>query len=94
MQEIISMVAPFAVAVAFPVIRSVAGWAVKALEDKKITKFEWKLLCSTVVRVGLLEAAIFLGLGPVAAAVGIQMDIVAAGAGALLADKLIGAIEG
>ena len=73
-----------------PVIRSVGGWAVKALEDKKVTKFELKELAATVIRVGIIGVAGFVSL----TGFGIDVPIFAAMAGAILADKLFGAIKG
>jgi len=35
------------------VLRSVAGWANKVLEDRKITKFEWKKLTLSVSGAGI-----------------------------------------
>ena len=72
-----------------PVIRSACGWAVKALEDNKVTTFEWKLLVSTVVRVGLIGVAGFYGLN----GVGINIDAISTAFGAILADKFLGALK-
>ncbi len=44
------------------VLRSVAGWANKVLEDRKITKFEWKKLTQTVVRVGVTSTMLFFSV--------------------------------
>jgi len=85
----IEMVKNLTIFAGIPVIRAVCGWSVKALEDKKITKFELKLLVSTVVRVGLIGVATFYGLN----GVGININAVSSAFGAILADKLFGALK-
>jgi len=74
---------PLLAFVGVPMLRSVGGWASKALEDAKITRFEWKLLGATTVRVGLLSLAVYFGVneyvGPV--------EPIAAGFAAFLMDK-------
>ena len=44
--------------------RSVIGWLQNSLEDKKIQDYEWRLLISTVIRVGFFGVivAYFPGL--------------------------------
>jgi len=43
------------------VIRSVAGWLNGALEDGKITLFEWKELVKTTLRMGIPAFALYYG---------------------------------
>ena len=47
--------------VGIPVVRSVAGWAVKALADNRVTRFELRQLGQTVIRVGLLGLMGYFG---------------------------------
>lgn len=44
------------------VIRGVAGWAENAFADGEISKFEWKQLGETVLRVGIIGLALLFGL--------------------------------
>lgn len=44
-----------------PIARSIGGWLQHALEDKKISLPEWRLLSSTVIRVGLITIGAYLG---------------------------------
>jgi hypothetical protein len=76
-------------AIAFPIGRSIAGWAGIALQDGEITWPEWRLLTETIIRVGIIEAAIYYGVS----VAGIDIPILAAGGAAFLADKIIGAIK-
>ena len=62
--------------VGLPVVRSVAGWLENALEDGVISQFEVKQLGATVLRVGIMGLATFLGLS------GLGLDVSALGAGA------------
>ena len=43
-------------------LRSVSGWLENSLEDGAISKFEWGLLGSTVLRVGGLALGLYFGL--------------------------------
>ena len=75
--------------VGLPVVRSVAGWAVKALEDNKVTVFEWKQLVSTVVRVGSMGLVAYLGIN----AAGIDIPALATACGAYIADIIFSALR-
>ena len=75
--------------IGIPIARSVAGWAVKALKDSKITEFEWKELVSTVIRVGLMSFLAYIGFN----GAGIDMPPLAAGAAAYFADRIIDALK-
>ncbi len=78
-----------AVIVGLPVLRSAAGWAVKALEDNKITKFEVKLLASTVVRVGAVGLVGYLGLN----GLGFDVSAISVAVGAYLFDMVYGKFD-
>ena len=43
-------------------LRNVAGWLENALEDGKITPYEWAELGKTVLKVGVIGLAVYLGL--------------------------------
>ena len=75
--------------VGIPVFRSVIGWAGKALEDSKITKFEVKKLVSTVFRVGLIGLMAYFGLE----SSGFDVDAIAAGTGAVVFDMVLSAVK-
>jgi hypothetical protein len=51
--------APFLSALGAGVARSVFGWAENAFEDGKVDSFEWRLLATTMVRVGILTVGSF-----------------------------------
>lgn len=76
-------------AVVFPIGRSIAGWAGNALKDNEITWPEWQQLVETVIRVGVIQTAIYLGVG----IVGVDMPVLAAGGAAFLADKIFSALK-
>lgn len=44
-------------------IRSVAGWLENAFKDGRITKFEVGKLISTILRIGMITAGFYFGLG-------------------------------
>lgn len=75
--------------VGIPIIRSVGGWLQHAFEDKKVDSFEWKLLVSTVVRVGTMGLAMYLGLN----GMGFDVNALAAAASAFVADHLFRALK-
>ena len=70
--------------VGIPVIRNVAGWLENSFKDKKIDKYEWQELFNTVLRVGILGVALWLGLG---------VDPLVASAGAVAVDFGISAVR-
>ena len=72
-----------------PIIRSVIGWANGALADSKVTIFEWKKLIQTVLRVGIIEVALVLGLG----GFGIDIPVFATAGTAYLVDLLFSALK-
>jgi len=75
--------------ISFPVIRSVAGWLQKSLEDGKIEKFELKKLFETVVRVGTIQVFAYFGFS----VAGVENPILAAGIATFFADKLFGSLK-
>jgi len=75
--------------VGIPIGRSVLGWAENALEDKKITKFEWAQLGATVVRVGGMAVAGYLGLD----ALGIDYAGIISGASAFVLDFILSKLK-
>ena len=77
------------IVVGLPVIRSISGWAVKALEDKKVTNFELKQLVSTIVRVGSIGLVAYFGIN----AAGFDVSALATAAGAYLADIVLSAVK-
>lgn len=74
-------------AVGIPVLRSVGGWATKALKDKKVEMFEWKKLAETVLRTGILGSLIYFG----ADGAGFELEPLAAAASAVILDMILGA---
>ena len=85
----LEMLKTFGAAIVFPVGRSVVGWAENALKDDKITPFELKQLAGTVVRVGIMSIAVYLG----ADAWGIDAGVLGSGASAFIIDKIFGAMK-
>ena len=75
--------------IGIPVARSAAGWANKALEDNKITKFEMKKLSQTVVRVGVIGLMTYLGFNEL----GFDVSALGASASAFLIDVVAGALR-
>ncbi len=72
-----------------PIIRSVSGWAVKALADNRITRFEWRQLTQTVIRVGTIGLMGYFGLS----IAGIDNAAIASAIGAFFADKAFNALK-
>ena len=70
--------------VGIPLIRGFAGWIENSFKDGKVDKLEWQLLGSTVLRVGILGVALWLGLG---------VDPLVASAGAVAVDFGISAVR-
>ena len=75
--------------IGLPVARSLAGWLENAFEDGQISKIEWKLLGSTVIRVGMIGAATFVGLN----GIGIDVSAFGASASAVLMDFIMNSIK-
>ena len=89
MIEIINEIGKVAAIIMIPVAQSCMGWAKRALEDDIITKFEWKELTITVIRVGSVTAAGYYGL----AFAGIDIPVMSAALGGFLFDKVHQAIK-
>lgn len=64
------------------IARSVFGWAKVALKDNKVTRFEWKQLVTTVIRVGAIGIATFYGLN----SAGVDISALGAGMASFIAD--------
>lgn len=86
MEEILKNIG---ILVGIPILRSISGWAIKALEDSKVETFEWRLLCSTVLRVGLIGLVAYLGLN----AMGIDIGALGTATGAFVFDLILNAIK-
>ena len=77
------------IVIGLPVARSVAGWLVNALQDGAISDFEWARLGETVLSVGIISGAAYIGF----AAVGFDVNAIATTAGAILFDSLLRALK-
>lgn len=75
--------------VGLPVVRSASGWAVKALADNRVTRFEWKQLAQTVIRVGTIGLMGYFGLS----IAGIENAALASAIGAFFVDKIFNALK-
>ena len=73
----------FGIVVGGSILRSVAGWAQNALQDGNITRFEWKELSVTIVRVGFLGTLGYIGFS----LTGIDNAALAGTVSAILVDK-------
>jgi len=78
------------IAIGIPIIRCGAGWAVHALEDKKVTEFEWKKLVSTTVRIGAISSVAYFGI---VVPLGLDIGAIGAAAAAFVFDMLLSAIK-
>lgn len=72
-----------------PGLRSCTGWLVNALEDGKISNFEWRKLAITFFQVGIPTAAIYFGFN----SAGIDVGVLGAAAGGILFDMIRSAIK-
>jgi len=72
-----------------PILRSICGWLENALDDGKISMIEWSQLGSTVLRVGIMGLATFLGLE----GMGIDIGAIGAASSAVIMDFIISAIK-
>lgn len=75
------------IAIGLPIIRSIGGWASVALKDGVISKFELNKLVETVVRTGVIGTLIYFG----ADGYGLDIDVVASSATAIVLDLLVSA---
>lgn len=72
-----------------PILRNVLGWFENSLADGKISNYEWAQLGETIVRVGVIGLATYLGLN------GMGMDVSALGAsaGAVVLDLILSKVS-
>ncbi len=80
-----NLVKDVAIVFGVPVVRSTAGWAVNALQDNKITRFELRKLASTVISVSFISGVAYFGLN----ALGMDVGALGASCGAVLFDMVI-----
>ena len=80
--EIINMLVGFGQAMLPAMLRSVAGWAENAFQDRRIEKFELVLLGETMIRVGIITAGTFFGLN----GMGFEISGMASGFAAIVID--------
>ena len=78
-----------ALAVLIPAVRPAAGWLVNALKDRKITRLEWREGISKTVKVMIISLAAYYSLS----FAGVDINLVATGFGAIIADKLLDALK-
>ncbi len=78
-----------AIAIGFPILRSVGGWLENSLKDGKIDSFEWAKLGETFVRVGVIAVTAYYGF----TLAGVNMSIIATSAGAVVFDFLVTALK-
>jgi len=71
------------------ILRSVGGWLENSLADGHIDSFEWAKLGETIVRVGIIAAGTYYGLN----GLGIDINSIGAGAGAVVLDFILSALK-
>lgn len=76
-------------AIGVPVGRCLLGWLQNALEDGKISDFEWRQLGITLFSVGVPTLALFFSFN----AAGIDLSAFGAACGGLLVDMIIKALK-
>lgn len=76
-------------AIGMPVLRSVGGWATKALEDGKVSKFELTKLGQTVLRTGILSTLIYFG----ADGFGFDVSVVASATSSIILDMIMDSLK-
>ena len=74
-------------AIGIPILRSVGGWATKATEDGKISKFELGELGKTIIRTGIIGTMIYVG----ADGMGMDISVIASSATAVIFDMILSA---
>jgi len=75
--------------VGVPVLRSAFGYLENALEDGKMSAFEWQQLASTVLRVGMIGFGSFFGL----AQLGFDVSAMGAAGSAIVLDFILSAVK-
>lgn len=63
--------------IVLPILRNMAGWLENSLKDGTITKYEWRRLVATVVKLTALGVATMFGLEGLGVE---QAELIAAGA--------------
>ena len=87
--DLFNLLKDLSILVLFPVGRSVSGWAVNALDDSKITEFEWQQLFQTVLRVGTLGLVGFFGLS----SLGVDNAALVAAVCSFVVDKVLNSLK-
>jgi len=82
-------IAQIAAVIGIPVLRSVGGWATKATEDGKISKFEITQLGKTVLKTGIVGTMIFFGVN----GMGLDVSAIASAATAVIFDMILSAFK-
>ncbi len=72
-----------------PIVRSVGGWAKKALVDNRVTRFERRQLYQTIISVGLTSFFTYVGLSKL----GVPIDALGASAIGFILDRLFGSLK-
>ena len=75
--------------VGIPILRGIGGWAENAFQNGVVEAFEWAKLGETIIRLGVIGFCIYFGLD----AVGIDINGLGAGAGAVVLDFILLAIK-
>ena len=83
------MIKDLLLAIGVPVGRCLFGWLQNALEDGKISEFEWRQLGTTIFSIGVPSVALYFSFN----AVGIDFSVLGAACGGLLVDMVIRAIK-
>ena len=84
---------PLLLAIGTPIVRSVLGWLQHALADRKVTKFEWRQLAETTVRVGLIAACQYaIAAGFFDMDMG-TVEMISIAASTILMDKLFNSLK-
>ncbi|MCK9370480.1 hypothetical protein M0R04_11270 [Candidatus Dojkabacteria bacterium] len=77
-------------AILIPIGRSLSGWFQNCyLDDGKVQDFEWRLLASTILSVGVPSVALYFSFN----AAGIDLSALGAACGGLLVDMVLRAIK-
>lgn len=82
---VIEQASVFLAAAGAGLLRNVAGWLENAMEDGKISDYEWGLLGATVTRTVVLTVGLYYGLG---------LEPLAAASCGVVSDLIINALKG
>lgn len=72
-----------------PLFRNLIGWLENSLKDNKIQAYEWRQLIATMLRVGTLSLAAYLGLD----ALGQEQAELIAGSGVFIFDFILSKLK-